>query len=668
VRACAGQGSKPQVLVRVTPPVRSQAVVEALVVALELSQDVEHVTCQPQVVAGQHLCVLNTPEAHSAVTRRLDSREVLFPVGRSGVQGELLSLEVPRAEAEALGYTFVEVPVALGATVGDVGAVQNGAAAHGIAAAREDDVAISAPVSTTSGAETEDRRLVLDTSKPVDLVGRGGHGQVFRGEFWVCKHGLRQPPPELLPVSFLPCDTAYCVDNPNPVAIKILLATVPGHNELIRAEHQRLAKFPHDNIVGALGWCSVDTNQLDTSKGLDPSKVVEVAISLSKETAVVRALVMEYMPLTVPEMLQLLRSPLVGDSSTRAAGSTSLVTLFARAKVMWMWQAARGLAYLHGCNVVHCDIKPDNMLLTSQGVLKLSDFGISVDRPDGVHTITDAANRGTHVRGTKEFTNPALLIRGGRLNQLAPSSVRGLPGGAPTGGARTWMVSRANDCFSFVCTLFHVLTGRMPWWGALTATYTELEVVTATDGQRFAVRHPLSSDGRMELTAALGAAGCAAGLVDRIMTHLDTLLRVRPDDATNPMQRMQELLYEAMWAGSTRPAAGGAGGPVSAAGGADDVTFSAVPSELVDAARDTAKYLSESKETVFQRRQQVLVHCRYERQSAGRTDSEWPPLSWLSHSAGAAVARRGGGAALPVVTVGHGDSPDRPHQQRCACC
>ncbi len=42
--------------------------------------------------------------------------------------------------------------------------------------------------------------------------------------------------------------------------------------------------------------------------------------------------------------------------------------------------ALSGLAYLHGAGVVHGDIKPSNLLLTSCGRLKIADFGVSVQR------------------------------------------------------------------------------------------------------------------------------------------------------------------------------------------------------------------------------------------------------------------------------------------------
>ncbi|WP_298010587.1 MULTISPECIES: protein kinase domain-containing protein [Anaerolinea] len=42
-----------------------------------------------------------------------------------------------------------------------------------------------------------------------------------------------------------------------------------------------------------------------------------------------------------------------------------------------MIQAAKGVGYAHRARVVHCDVKPHNMLVTKDGHLKVTDFGIA---------------------------------------------------------------------------------------------------------------------------------------------------------------------------------------------------------------------------------------------------------------------------------------------------
>ena len=43
----------------------------------------------------------------------------------------------------------------------------------------------------------------------------------------------------------------------------------------------------------------------------------------------------------------------------------------------WMTQTAEAVAHLHSCNVVHRDLKADNVLLTASEDVKLGDFGLA---------------------------------------------------------------------------------------------------------------------------------------------------------------------------------------------------------------------------------------------------------------------------------------------------
>ena len=92
---------------------------------------------------------------------------------------------------------------------------------------------------------------------------------------------------------------------------------------------------------------------------------------------------------------------------------------------------ADGLAAAHRANIVHQDLKPDNVLMTLQGIPKIADFGLAKRLRRGESALPD------DLCGTPQF--------------MAPELFQGSPA-AP-----------ASDVYALGVTLFQMLTGRFPF-------------------------------------------------------------------------------------------------------------------------------------------------------------------------------------------------------------
>jgi eukaryotic-like serine/threonine-protein kinase len=99
--------------------------------------------------------------------------------------------------------------------------------------------------------------------------------------------------------------------------------------------------------------------------------------------------------------------------------------------IAYMQQVLGALSYAHGRGVVHRDIKPANIMVTSQGVVKLMDFGIAKSRTE------------------QDLTRPGTTM--GSLYYMSPEQVRG------------GTVDARSDIYSVGVMMYELLAGRRPF-------------------------------------------------------------------------------------------------------------------------------------------------------------------------------------------------------------
>jgi len=103
-------------------------------------------------------------------------------------------------------------------------------------------------------------------------------------------------------------------------------------------------------------------------------------------------------------------------------------------------QIAKGLAAAHDKGIVHRDLKPENLFVTTDGRVKILDFGLA-KLTEKEPTSTDASDV-----ATKANTDPGLVL--GTVGYMAPEQVRGLP------------ADHRSDIFALGCVLYEMLSGQ----------------------------------------------------------------------------------------------------------------------------------------------------------------------------------------------------------------
>lgn len=220
-----------------------------------------------------------------------------------------------------------------------------------------------------------DSRLLAGRYQVGELIGRGGMSDVHRG-----------------------VDTRLG----RTVAIKLLkpsLATDPAFRTRFRQEAQAAARMTHPTIVRVFDAGEETVREPNGHEAQLPFIVMEYVDGVLLKDLIKRG------PLEVPEAVRITEGILTA------------------------------LEYSHRAGVVHRDIKPGNVMITTTGQVKVMDFGIARAISDSSATVAQT----TAVLGTASY--------------FSPEQAKG-----ETVDART-------DLYSTGVVLFEMLTGRPPFRG-----------------------------------------------------------------------------------------------------------------------------------------------------------------------------------------------------------
>lgn len=177
------------------------------------------------------------------------------------------------------------------------------------------------------------------------------------------------------------------------VALKMLHATLAGDEDFIdrfRREARAAAKLSHPNIVAVHDWGQAGDTYF---------------------------MVMEFV--RGPN----LRTLLSRNGPLQPAQASEVVS-----------QVLSALEHAHGQGIVHRDVKPENVLITTDGVAKVADFGLARAL---------AESRVTHAPGTVT----------GTVQYLAPEQIQGEPADPRT------------DLYATGIVLYELLVGKVPFTG-----------------------------------------------------------------------------------------------------------------------------------------------------------------------------------------------------------
>jgi serine/threonine protein kinase len=296
-------------------------------------------------------------------------------------------------------------------------------------------------------------------------------------------------------------------------------------------------------------------------------------------------LVLEYLPISMPSAVE-------ARPGGAAPGSADHADCPLDVKLLWMFQIATALHHAHQRGVLHCDIKPFNMMVAGDGTARLMDFGDARVLPlsstgakegDGKLRVVrantfvgtslyadvallrvDQAMRAVGTELPADMTPPALAsptadrgsvdLTGKRVFAARRPVAKGPHSGAGDADTGGLLLSTGTDMFSFACTVVEILTGVKPWLAVNPArpVATEADIMALCDSGSAPFQDALLGDLQLELEATTRNADLASRLVAALRLCWHPVLELRPSALD-----LADLMSPAQWNIPSRSGGGG---------------------------------------------------------------------------------------------------------------
>ncbi|KAJ3411150.1 Serine/threonine-protein kinase stk11 [Chytridiales sp. JEL 0842] len=252
-------------------------------------------------------------------------------------------------------------------------------------------------------------------SAPVKVIGPYVLGdKIGKGSFGKVKEGI-------------------CSETLQRVAIKIInkkrLRKIQNGVENVLREIKMLKKMKHTNIITLIDvYCKVEDDDGNVGifnwfSSIEDEPIIwtyDDGTQAEKKVEILKwYLIFEYCPCSLQTLLE------------QAEGKNISISMAHR----FFRQLMDGLEYLHSQSIIHRDIKPGNMLISADGVLKISDFGVAEQ-----FSIYESGDMVSQIfAGTHQFICP----------EIAEGALE--------------FVGVKVDIWACGVTLYNMLTGRYPF-------------------------------------------------------------------------------------------------------------------------------------------------------------------------------------------------------------